>query len=51
MLGFPADVENSYLAPGGIVARAKPGALLIDMTTSSPALAQKIFTAAATRAS
>lgn len=49
MLGFPTDVENSYLAPGGIIARAPAGALLIDMTTSSPALAQKIFTAAAAR--
>jgi 3-hydroxyisobutyrate dehydrogenase len=49
MLGFPVDVENSYLASGGIVERAKPGALLIDMTTSSPALARKIFAAAAAR--
>ena len=49
MLGFPTDVENSYLAPGGIIARAPAGALLIDMTTSSPALAQKISAAAAAR--
>src|ERR1035437_4495736 len=47
MLGFPADVESSYLGAGGIVERAKPGALLIDMTTSSPVLAQKISAAAA----
>jgi 3-hydroxyisobutyrate dehydrogenase len=49
MLGFPTDVESSYLAPGGIVERARPGALLIDMTTSSPVLARKIATAAAAR--
>ncbi len=49
MLGFPADVEQTYLAPGGVVERAKPGALLIDMTTSSPALARRIADAAAKR--
>jgi 3-hydroxyisobutyrate dehydrogenase len=49
MLGFPQDVEQTYLAPGGIVARAKSGALLIDMTTSSPALARRIADAAAKR--
>jgi 3-hydroxyisobutyrate dehydrogenase len=49
MLGFPADVEASYLGAGGIVARAKPGTLLIDMTTSSPVLARRIATAAAVR--
>jgi 3-hydroxyisobutyrate dehydrogenase len=49
MLGFPTDVEQSYLGAGGIVERAKPGALLIDMTTSSPVLARKIADAAAKR--
>jgi 3-hydroxyisobutyrate dehydrogenase len=49
MLGFPTDVEASYLAPDGIVARARPGALLIDMTTSSPALARRIAEVAAKR--
>ncbi|MBL9201622.1 MAG: NAD(P)-dependent oxidoreductase [Opitutaceae bacterium] len=49
MLGFPIDVETSYLGAGGIVERAKPGALLIDMTTSSPVLARKIADAAARR--
>ncbi|MEO7412096.1 MAG: NAD(P)-dependent oxidoreductase [Opitutaceae bacterium] len=49
MLGFPQDVEETYLSPTGIVARAKPGALLIDMTTSSPALARRIAEAAAKR--
>jgi 3-hydroxyisobutyrate dehydrogenase len=42
MAGYPKDVEEIYLAPGGIVERAGPGTLLIDMTTSSPALAKKI---------
>jgi 3-hydroxyisobutyrate dehydrogenase len=49
ILGFPQDVEESYLGPQGIVARAKPGALLIDMTTSSPVLARKIAAAASAR--
>lgn len=49
MVGFPVDVEQTYLGNGGVIERAKPGALLIDMTTSSPLLAQKIAAAAATR--
>ncbi len=49
MLGFPQDVEESYLGPGGIVERARPGALLVDMTTSSPQLAVQIATAATKR--
>jgi 3-hydroxyisobutyrate dehydrogenase len=49
MLGFPTDVEASCLGKGGIVERAKPGALLIDMTTSSPVLARRIADAASKR--
>jgi 3-hydroxyisobutyrate dehydrogenase len=47
MLGFPRDVEETYLGKGGIVERARRGALLIDMTTSSPLLARTISAAAA----
>ena len=46
MLGFPYDVEQTYLGPDGIIEKARPGALLIDMTTSSPPLARRIFEAA-----
>ena len=49
IVGFPTDVEATYLAPGGIIASARPGALLIDMTTSSPALARRIAAAASAR--
>jgi 3-hydroxyisobutyrate dehydrogenase len=49
IVGFPNDVEHVYLGAGGIIERAKPGALLIDMTTSSPLLAQRIAEAAAKR--
>jgi 3-hydroxyisobutyrate dehydrogenase len=47
MLGFPRDVEESYLGKGGILERARKGALLVDMTTSSPELARRIAAAAA----
>lgn len=46
IVGFPTDVESTYLGADGIIARARPGSLLIDMTTSSPVLAQRIATAA-----
>lgn len=49
MLGFPKDVEDSYLGAGGIVEKARKGALLIDMTTSSPLLARKISASAAAK--
>ena len=42
MLGYPSDVEAVYLGAGGIVERARPGAILVDMTTSSPELAKRI---------
>ncbi len=49
IVGYPSDVEALYLRAGGIVERARPGALLVDMTTSSPELAQRIAAAAAAR--
>jgi 3-hydroxyisobutyrate dehydrogenase len=56
MLGEPADVEQVYLggsgrvpAGEGLVDAARPGSLLVDMTTSSPALAGRIAAAAAAR--
>ena len=42
IVGYPADVEQVYLADGGILTSARPGSVLIDMTTSSPALAARI---------
>ena len=47
IVGYPADVQDVYLAPGGIVERARDGAVLVDMTTSSPALAARVAEAAA----
>ncbi|CAN5185368.1 NAD(P)-dependent oxidoreductase [soil metagenome] len=49
MLGFPTDVEQTYLGSDGVIANARGGALLIDMTTSSPVLARRIADAAAAR--
>lgn len=49
IVGFPADVEAVYLGADGLVARARPGTVLVDMTTSSPELAQRIAAAAAER--
>jgi 3-hydroxyisobutyrate dehydrogenase len=49
IVGFPQDVEDIYLAPDGLVAQAKPGTVLIDMTTSSPSLAQRIAAAGAAK--
>jgi 3-hydroxyisobutyrate dehydrogenase len=49
MVGFPADVEAVYCGPQGLIASAAPGALLVDLTTSTPALAQRIAGAAAAR--
>lgn len=48
IVGFPQDVEETYFGPAGVLASAKPGAVLIDMTTSSPALARRIAEAAQT---
>ncbi len=42
MVGFPKDVEEVYLGENGILANAPAGALVIDMTTTSPALWQRI---------
>jgi len=56
MLGLPDDVAEVYFggqgrvpAGQGVIAAASPGTLLIDMTTSSPALAARIAAAAAAR--
>ena len=46
IVGYPKDVEQIYLGAGGIVESARAGAYLVDMTTSSPILAEKIFAAA-----
>ncbi|MCH4168447.1 MAG: NAD(P)-dependent oxidoreductase [Streptococcaceae bacterium] len=42
MIGYPKDVEAVYFGENGIFKASVTGKLLIDMTTSTPTLAQKI---------
>lgn len=46
MVGFPKDVEEIYFGDQGILAGAQPQTIVVDMTTSTPALAIKIAEAA-----
>ena len=48
IVGFPKDVEEVYLGEHGILS-AKKGGYVIDMTTSSPKLAKKIYAEAKRR--
>ena len=49
IVGYPSDVRSVYLDEGGLVEQAAPGSVLVDMTTSEPALAEEIFKAAQAR--
>jgi 3-hydroxyisobutyrate dehydrogenase len=42
IVGTPADVRALYLGEEGLIANARPGSTLVDMTTSSPALAREL---------
>ena len=46
MLGYPIDVRETALGEHGILGVMEPGSLLVDMTTSEPALAVEIHEAA-----
>ena len=43
IVGFPKDVEEVYFEGGNILDSAMSGAYLIDMTTTSPMIAEKIY--------
>lgn len=43
IIGYPKDIEEVYFSDNGILAHAPQSAYLIDMTTSSPKLAEKIY--------
>ena len=43
IVGFPPDVEDVYFSPGKIMDSAKKGTYLIDMTTTSPTLAERLY--------
>jgi 3-hydroxyisobutyrate dehydrogenase len=46
IVGFPKDVREVFLGQDGALAGAKPGSVLVDMTTSEPSLAVEIYEAA-----
>ena len=43
IVGYPKDVEEIYLGADGILENLASGAYTVDMTTSSPALAERIY--------
>lgn len=43
MVGYPKDVEEVFTGENGIFRTAKAGAIAVDMTTSEPSLAKKLF--------
>jgi len=46
MVGYPDDLQTVVQGEGGALAGMKPGSLLIDFTSSSPELAERIAEAA-----
>ncbi len=49
IVGYPSDVEAVALGDDGILSTAKSGTILVDCTTSSPALAVKVAEAGAAK--
>ena len=49
MLPDSPDVEAAYMGPGGVLEGARPGTILVDMSTISPTVAKKVAEAAAGR--
>ena len=49
MVGFPRDVREVYFGAEGVLAGARPGSILIDMTTTEPALSREIAAAASAK--
>lgn len=48
MVGYPQDVEEVYFGEKGLFQTAEAGSVVIDMTTSEPTLAKKIYAHAKT---
>ncbi len=49
IVGFPNDVREVYFGEDGLLAGASEGAILVDMTTTEPSLAQEIYHQAQTQ--
>jgi len=43
MLGFPRDVREVILGTNGVLAGARSGSIIVDMSTSEPSLAVEIY--------
>lgn len=43
IVGFPQDVEEVYLGENGLITNGRKHSYLVDMTTSSPTLAEKLY--------
>jgi len=49
IVGHPRDVREVYLGVDGLLTAARPGSVLVDMTTSEPSLAAQIAELAASK--
>ncbi|MEM9587923.1 MAG: NAD(P)-dependent oxidoreductase [Planctomycetota bacterium] len=49
IVGFPSDVRDVILGQQGVLQSAAAGSVVVDMTTSQPALAEEIASAAAAK--
>eukprot|EP00249_Psilotum_nudum_P010112 c22340_g1_i2 orf=228-1178(-) len=46
IVGYPTDVREVILGESGVLKGLNPGGIVVDMTTSDPALAREMFAAA-----
>lgn len=46
IVGYPKDVEDTILGKNGVLENMRNDSIIVDMTTSSPVLAEKIYTKA-----
>ena len=49
IVGFPGDVREGILGEQGVLAGCEAGNVIVDMTTSEPALAEEIYAEAKTK--
>ncbi|WP_419781617.1 NAD(P)-dependent oxidoreductase [Maridesulfovibrio sp.] len=49
IVGYPTDVEQTILGEDGVLANVESGKIIVDMTTSEPALAERIAEEAAAK--
>ena len=46
IVGYPQDVEEVYFGKTGLLTAARAGSIMVDMTTTKPSLARRIYNAA-----